>query len=148
MQRPQNNVRRQALKHKRARELRAQMTDAERKLWARLRGKKMEGLRFRRQETIGPYIADFYCSAAKLIVELDGGQHGSDENLAYDATRTRWLNNSGYRVLRLSNHDFLRDPEVAIERIWRAILESGCPLPEPLRGSTLPQGEGRADSRA
>ena len=146
MQRPQNNVRRQALKRERARELRSQMTEAERKLWARLRAKKIAGVRFRRQETIGPYITDFYCAAAKLIVELDGEQHGNDKNLAYDAARTRWMNDNGYRVLRLSNHDVLRQPELAIESIWGAIIESGCPLPEPLRGSTLPQGEGGAES--
>jgi hypothetical protein len=96
MQRPQENTRQHALKRERARELRSQMTEAERKLWARLRGKKMAGLRFRRQETIGPYIADFYCS----------------------------------------NYDFLRDPEVAVESIWRAIVDSKCPLPEPLCGSS------------
>jgi len=155
MQRPQNNVRRQGLKRERARELRSQMTEAERKLWARLRAKKMAGLRFPRQETIGPYIADFCCSAAKLVVELDGEQHGNDENLAYDAARTRWLSNNGYRVLRLSNHDVLRDLNLALESIWRAVKESGCPLPEisdPAKSagseiSTLPQGEGRKDSK-
>src|SRR4051794_17937758 len=103
MDRPQNNARRKALKRDRAKELRSQMTEAECKLWTRLRGKKMAGLRFRRQETIGPYIADFYCSAAKLVVELDGGQHGNDETIAYDAARTRWLNDEGFRVLRFSN---------------------------------------------
>jgi very-short-patch-repair endonuclease len=142
MDRPQDNARRHLLKRDRAREFRSQMTDAECKLWARLCGKKMAGLRFRRQEAIGPYIADFYCSAAKLVVELDGGQHGNDDVLLYDVARTLWLNDSGYRVLRFSNHDFLRDPEFVIEGIWRAVVESACPLPEALRASTLPQGEG------
>jgi very-short-patch-repair endonuclease len=119
------------------------MTEVERKLWARLRGKRIAGLRFRRQEAIGPYVADFYCSAAKLVVELDGGQHGKEENMAYDAARTRWLIDADYRVLRFSNRDFLHDPDVVVEGIWRAVAESGCPLPEALRASTLPQGEGR-----
>src|ERR1051326_4661095 len=138
MQRPQNNVRRQALKRERARELRSQMTEAERKLWARLRAKKIAGVRFRRQETIGPYITDFYCAAAKLIVELDGEQHGNDKNLAYDAARTRWMNDNGYRVLRLSNHDVLRQTELAIESIWGAIRESGWGRPPPPPASAPP----------
>src|SRR4051794_36758463 len=115
MQRPQENARRQGLKRERAREMRSQMTEAERKLWARLRGKQMAGLRFRRQETIGAYIVDFYCSAAQLVVELDGSQHGKDEAVVYDAARTRWLAAAGYRVLRISNYDLLRDPNLAIE---------------------------------
>ena len=130
MERPQDNARRHALKRNRARELRAQMTEAERKLWGRLRRKNIAGLRFRRRETIGPYIADFYCSPAKLIVELDGGQHGNEQNIAYDATRTRWFAAAGYRVLRFSNYEFLRDPDSVVESIWRAVGDSNCPLPE------------------
>ena len=75
--RPQLNPRRRILKHERAHELRASATESERRLWSLLRRKQMAGLRFRRQQTIGPYIVDFYCSATKLIVELDGDQHGA-----------------------------------------------------------------------
>jgi very-short-patch-repair endonuclease len=102
----------------------------------------MAGLRFRRQQTIGPYIVDFYCSAAKLVVELDGDQHGVDGHLRYDETRTRWLTANGCRVSRFSNTELLQAPQSVLDGIWRAIRESGAPLPEPLRGSTLPQGEG------
>ena len=103
---------------------------------------KCSSVRFRRQQAIGPYIVDFYCSVAKLVVELDGDQHGEDRNLRYDETRTRWLMANNFRVLRCTNSEFLRDPQSVLDAIWRAVQESGVPLPEPLRGSTLPQGEG------
>jgi adenine-specific DNA-methyltransferase len=119
-------------------------------MWSLLRRRQLQELRFRRQQPIGPYIVDFFCPAAKLIVELDGGQHGEDEAVIYDLARTEWLEAQGYRVLRFWNLDFLKNPEVVLEGIWRAILESGtplpealrAPLPEALRASTLPQGEG------
>jgi len=141
--RPQLNPRRKILKRTFARELRAVPTDAERKLWVHLRAKRMAHLRFRRQQTIGPYIPDFYCSAAKLIVELDGGQHSEERNFVYDEQRTRWFEARGYRVLRFTNEDVLKHIDGVLECIWRAVRESGCPLPEPAdAGSTLPQGEG------
>jgi len=145
-----NAVRRKALKRRTARSLRESATECERKLWSMLRGKQMAHLRFRRQQPIGPYVADFFCPAAKLIVELDGGQHGEDDAVAYDEARTRWLEAQGYRVLRFWNIEFLKESEAVLETIWRAIVESGVPLPESLRAplpetlrvSTLPQGEG------
>jgi adenine-specific DNA-methyltransferase len=114
-----------------AKALRANATEAERKLWALLRGKKMARFRFRRQQPIGPYIVDFFCPAAKLVVELDGGQHGEDARVAYDAARTRWLENRGYRVLRFSNAEFLKDRNMALDGIARAIGHDPVPLPEP-----------------
>ena len=140
--RPQRNPRRRILKHERAHELRASATDSERKLWSLLRRKQMAGLRFRRQQTIGSYTVDFYCSAAKLVVELDGDQHGADRHLRHDEARTRWLTANGCRVLRFSNTELLQGAQSVLDGIWRAIRESGIPLPEPLCGSTLPQGEG------
>ncbi|HWD50343.1 MAG TPA: endonuclease domain-containing protein [Rhizomicrobium sp.] len=142
--------RRRALKRGAARKLRDEATETERKMWSLLRRRQLQELRFRRQQPIGPYIVDFFCPAAKLIVELDGGQHGEDEAVIYDLARTEWLEAQGYRVLRFWNLDFLKNPEVVLEGIWRAILESGtplpealrAPLPEALRASTLPQGEG------
>ena len=113
-----------------AKDLRANATEAERKLWAHLRRKRMGDLRFRRQQPLGPYVADFFCSAAKLVVELDGGQHGTDEAMAYDAARTKWLEARGYRVLRISNIEFLKEQEVTVDAIWRAVESSGTPLPE------------------
>ncbi|HMI96705.1 MAG TPA: DUF559 domain-containing protein [Micropepsaceae bacterium] len=142
MRPPQLNPRRRILKHERARDLRSSATEFERRLWSLLRRKQMAGLRFRRQQTIGPYIVEFYCSAAKLVVELDGDQHGTDGRLRYDETRTRWLTANGCHVLRFSNTELLQSLQSVLDGIWRAIQESGVPLPEPLRGSTLPQGEG------
>jgi len=94
-----------------AKSLRRQATDTERMLWAQLRRKNMEGVRFRRQQPIGPYIVDFFCSAAKLVVELDGGRHCEINNLEYDEARTAFLNGLGYQVLRITNYDLLRHRE-------------------------------------
>ena len=101
--------RREQLKRNAARRLRANATEAERKLWSLLRRKRIAGLRFRRQHPVGPYIADFYCAAAKLIIELDGSQHCEPSNLAYDAARTKWLERHGYCVLRFNNIGFLTE---------------------------------------
>jgi len=89
--------------------------------------KQFSGLRFRRQQPVGPYIVDFYCSAAKLIVELDGSQHGSMENRIYDSARDDWLRSQGYRVLRFPNEEFLKHPDTVFETIDRAIAEAGIP---------------------
>ncbi|AYV48823.1 endonuclease [Caulobacter flavus] len=86
-----------------ARRLRRDQTDAERLLWSVLRGRRLEGFKFRRQVPIDRYVADFVCVEARLIVELDGGQHASDEGRAYDAARTRALEACGYVVLRFWN---------------------------------------------
>ncbi len=138
-----NALRRSEFKRKFARDMRSVPTPAERKLWSLLRNKQMAALRFRRQQPIGPYIADFFCAVAKLIVELDGGQHGIDQNIEYDEQRTRFLNDRGYRVLRFTNAHLLKHSEDVLYGIWLAARASGRPLPEPPRdGSTLPQGEG------
>ncbi|MDE2164158.1 MAG: DUF559 domain-containing protein, partial [Alphaproteobacteria bacterium] len=114
-----------------ASELRRSATNAEHRLWSLLRNRQLGGLRFRRQQPIGPYVVDFYCSAAKLIVELDGDQHGEDRHVRYDADRTRWLTAHGYRVLRFSNGVFLQNPNTVFEGIWNALDDSGVPLPKP-----------------
>jgi very-short-patch-repair endonuclease len=101
----------------------------------------MAPLRFRRQQPIGPYIADFFCSAAKLIIELDGGQHTADKNAAYDLVRTRWLEERGYKVLRFPNGDVLKNN--IIEAIWR---EANSRLPLPERPTAVrPSLKGRVD---
>ena|SRR5579872_2710825 len=89
----------------RAKSLRHHSTDAERRLWGALRNRRLGGIRFRRQVVIGRYIADFCAAHPKLIVELDGGQH--EDQKTYDATRTRYLEASGYIVLRFWNTDVL-----------------------------------------
>ncbi len=85
----------------RARELRAGQTDVERKLWSALGGRRLEGFKFRRQLPIDRYFADFACVKAKLVIELDGGQH--QDQIAYDTERTRVLEACGWRVLRFDN---------------------------------------------
>jgi very-short-patch-repair endonuclease len=88
-----------------AKKLRQAMTDAEVILWRHLRRDEMHGLRFRRQHPIGPFIADFACVPAKLIVEVDGATHGSDAEVAYDKRRTVFLEKRGWRVIRVDNFD-------------------------------------------
>ena len=93
------------MKHEFARKLRREQTDVERKLWFALRGRQFAGFKFRRQQPIGPYIADFVCFEARLVVELDGGQHGSDRGAVYDDKRTDFLRKDGFRVVRFPNHE-------------------------------------------
>jgi adenine-specific DNA-methyltransferase len=113
--------RRKEFKQTFAKRQRAEATDLERKLWSCLRNGQINGLRFRRQQPIGPYVADFYCSAAKLVVELDGSQHGAENNRKHDLRRTSFMNLQGYRVLRFTNHDRLHDCEAVLDSIVRAV---------------------------
>jgi very-short-patch-repair endonuclease len=112
-----------------AKRLRLNATIAERRLWRVLRNKRFAGLRFRRQQPIGPYIVDFYCSAARLIIELDGAHHADGSNPARDEVRSRWLEVRGYRILRFWNSDILNESEV-LAIVQSAIAECGVPLPE------------------
>ncbi len=105
----------------RARKLRRDATRPEQKLWFRLRGTQMAGASFRRQHPVGPYVLDFYCPSAKLVVELDGDQHGTDKGLAHDAARTRFLNRKGIRVLRFANNDIKENLDGVCEGIYRAL---------------------------
>jgi very-short-patch-repair endonuclease len=91
-----------------ARAMRREMTLAERRLWFLLRDRRLAGAKFRRQAPVGRYIADFVCLRHKLIVEADGGQHFVGNA---DRARDRWLESEGYRVVRYSNIDILRNPE-------------------------------------
>ena len=92
----------------RARELRKEMTPAERKLWQVLRGNQLDGLYFRRQHAVGTYILDFVCIQEKLVIEVDGGSHLEQEE--YDQERTRWHEEEkGYRVIRFTNNDVLKN---------------------------------------
>jgi len=93
------------MKHEFARKLRREQTDVERKLWFALRSRQFAGFKFRRQQPIGPYIADFVCLEAKLVIELDGGQHGSDDSIAYDERRTLFLQKVGFDVIRFPNRE-------------------------------------------
>jgi very-short-patch-repair endonuclease len=116
----------------RARNLRASMTDAEQALWFHLRAGRMDGFKFRRQHPVPPYVADFYCAAAKLVVELDGAQHRAD----VDARRTRFFEAQGLHVLRFWDNAVLKNKAAVLEEILRTV-ESRTRTPTP-----LPEGEG------
>ena len=105
----------------RARELRRQLTDAEKRLWSRLRRNQFDGHHFRRQRPIGPFIVDFVCMAKCLVVEVDGGQHA--DRAEEDASRTAYLEKKGYRVLRFWNNDVLVNAEGVLEVIRSALDE-------------------------
>jgi very-short-patch-repair endonuclease len=100
-----------------AMELRNNMTDAERHLWTRIRMNQLKGRRFYRQKPIGDYIVDFFCPGAKLVIEVDGGQHYSDETAEYDRIRDEYLRSLGLRVLRFANTDVLTCIEGVVESI-------------------------------
>jgi very-short-patch-repair endonuclease len=100
-----------------ARANRRRMTDAEMRLWYRLRPMRSHGMAFRRQSPIGDYIIDFECRTAKLCIEVDGAQHSMNSAMGYDAERTAWLKNKGYEVLRFTNHDVLKHTDVVVEQI-------------------------------
>jgi very-short-patch-repair endonuclease len=102
-----------------ARDLRKNMTDAERLLWYHLRHRQFAGCRFRRQAPIGPYIVDFVCFEHRLIVELDGSQHAVQ--VEEDVRRTEWLNSQGFRVLRFWNNQMFEEREEVLETIWIAL---------------------------
>ena len=106
------------------------MTEAERKLWGRLRGQQ-PGIRFRRQVVLGQYIVDFVCLDPKIIIEVDGSQHADD--IHYDEQRTKWLESLGYRVLRYWNNEVLQQLDTVVEAIWKACSELPHPASPPSR---------------
>jgi very-short-patch-repair endonuclease len=113
----------------RARELRSSATPSERTLWPELSARKISGVRFNRQVPIGPFICDFVSRTAKLVIEVDGSQHGwqADE----DAARTRYLESQGYRVIRFWNSDMLERLEGVVAEI--AAVITALPSPDPSR---------------
>ena len=116
----------------RARSLRREGTDAEHKLWYQLRAGRLKGMKFRRQHPVPPFVVDFYCEAARLVVELDGSQHNEDA----DAPRTRYLESLGLKVLRYWDNEVLQQTEAVLESILSA-SENRTLTPTP-----LPAGEG------
>ena len=104
----------------RARELRHEMTYAEKRLWQYLRNDQLAGAHFRKQHAVDTYIVDFFCAKAKLVIEVDGDSHAAQAD--YDATRTQWLNEQhAYRVLRFTNDEVLTNIEAVIEVIRAAL---------------------------
>lgn len=101
-----------------ARELRKNMTDSERLLWAKIRRKQLKGYQFYRQKNIGNYIVDFYCPAAKLIIEIDGGQHYSEEENKKDEVRDRYLARLEFTVMRFSAREVFKNINGVLERIY------------------------------
>ena len=104
---------------KRAKELRRNQTEAESKLWSRLRNHQLKGISFRRQHAIGNYVADFCSPKVKLIIELDGSQHL--EQSEYDAERTQYLASKGYRVLRFWNNEVMKEIDAVMSIIELAL---------------------------
>ena len=112
------------------------MTDAERKLWSVLRGAQI-GHSFRRQHPLGAYVADFWCADARLVVEVDGGQHGLVVNARRDAERTEMLERQGIKVIRFWNNDVLQNPSGVWETITAEVrLRASTPTP------TIPRSGG------
>jgi very-short-patch-repair endonuclease len=111
------------------RRLRDTGTDAERKLWCHLRAGRLDGLRFRRQHPLPPYVVDFYCHACRLVIELDGSQHTSDG----DAIRTQALNRQGLLIVRFWDNQVLLETEAVLEAILTLARNRTLPQPLPRR---------------
>ena len=103
--------------------LRSSMTDAEQALWQRIRHKHIQGVQFYRQKPLSAFVVDFYCPAAKLVIELDGSQHFAEEHQGKDQERDAALTGSGLRVLRFDNRQILLETEAVLEVIYAAVRE-------------------------
>jgi len=106
-----------------ARRLRREMTDAEKHLWYRLRGKKILGVQFYRQKAIGTYVVDFYGPAAKLVIEIDGSQHSEPESVERDQIRTDNLSALGLLVIRFDNRQVLIETDAVLNRIFGIVQQ-------------------------
>lgn len=130
----------------RARGLRQNMTEAERRVWQILRSQRMRGHKFRRQVPIGRYIADFVCHEARLVLEIDGGQH--DRLSPRETERSAFLQSQGYRLLRFWNSEVLRNPdgvyETIAEALGRLTAEPTRHIPSPFMGES--RGEGASSA--
>ncbi len=110
------------------------MTVAERRLWAKLRDRQVDGHKFRRQHPLGPYVLDFFCEGSKLVIEIDGGQHA--EMAARDAVRTAWLAKHGCRVIRSWNNDVLLNIDGVLEAIRLELAKNPLPSGEGASGAS------------
>jgi very-short-patch-repair endonuclease len=111
-----------------ARNLRSNMTDAERLIWSKIRGEQIGDLQFYRQKNIGHYIVDFYCPKGKPIVEIDGGQHYESDGMKKDRERDRYLQMLGFAVLRFSDIEVLKNIDGVVERIYEHLKSPLTPL--------------------
>ena len=108
-------------------------------MWRLLRDRRFADHKFRRQVPIGPYVVDFVCFPARLIIELDGSQHAESPR---DRVRDRWLGDDGYRVLRIWNNEVMLNRSGVLEAIWSALVQAAAPSSVPAApGHLLPQGE-------
>ena len=105
----------------RARGMRKQSSRAEAAVWSLVRNRQINGSKFRRQHPVPPYIADFACVEARLIVEVDGNSHDDRQQAAYDATRTKFLAKAGWRVLRVRDSEVLTEPQSVARKIASAL---------------------------
>ena len=103
----------------RRKHLRKKLTAAEATLWSLLKGKQLDGRKFRRQHSVDKYVLDFYCSSENLAIELDGEQHFTDVGLVYDEKRTNYLNSLNIHVLRFENEEIFQSPEGVLAEIKR-----------------------------
>ena len=138
-------MRRDPLYSGRAREMRSNATDAERRMWEILRAKRMGGFKFRRQHPLGQYIVDFICLPARLVIEVDGDTHGDEREMA-DQKRTDYIEKVGLRVIRFSNYDVLHCADDVADAIAHELdIGASAVLSSPLReagvNSPLPFGE-------
>jgi very-short-patch-repair endonuclease len=119
----------------RARDLRRQQTEHEKLVWQRLRNCRFANFKFRRQFPLGNYIVDFICLERRLILELDGGQHGEPAQEDYDARRDAWLRSQGFKMLRFWNHQVNTEWEVIEDTLWEELQRTPSPpTPLPRRG--------------
>jgi len=100
-----------------SRQLRKNMTNAEKRLWAKIRMRQLQGYQFYRQKPVGDYIVDFFCPRAKLVIELDGSHHLIGETIEYDRIRDDYLSSLGLRVLRFTNTEVMTNIKGVVERI-------------------------------
>jgi len=112
-----------------SRKLRREESDAERNLWSRLRNQQINGVKFRRQETLGNYIVDFVSFEKKLIIEVDGGQHNELAIIKRDNIRTGWLESRGFKVIRFWDNDVLKNIDGILEVIQLALNNNVSPSP-------------------
>ena len=115
------------------------MTKAELKLWSRLCGRQLAGFKFRRQAPIGPYVVDFYCPARKLVIEVDGPQHGETKLSEFqDAERERWLEAHGYRVIRFTADEAYYNTDGTLEFLYWELVGEGPTPPRLTARRTSP----------
>ena len=141
-----------------AKTLRRRMTDAETILWSRLRRGQLNGWKFRRQHSVGPYVADFACIDARLIVEVDGATHASEREIAHDKKRSAFLTARGFSIYRVWNTDIYDNLQGVLDGLLAALAPLGpsghsprkrgektdadTPLSSPVHGGADPEGIG------